>query len=133
MKRYSPIEGYAYELSKTDVESLPEFNSLTESDFIEFKPSIFILKSGYRKNKVFKAFAQIGDCSKQIAYLPIANCTTVQIPGDEFQLPYEESYDGVALYVLQLLSSGRIDLQDLISEYKKNRIELEEILNGKVE
>lgn len=133
MKRYSPIEGYTYELSKTDVESFPEFNSLTESDFIEFKPSIFILKSGYRKNKFFSAFFQIGNSSKQIAYLPISNCTSVKTSKGVFELPYDESFDSVAQYALNLVESGRVDLKDLISNCRSNRYRLEDILNRNID
>lgn len=131
MEKANRIDGYTYQLSRADVKYIPKLNNCSDSDFFDYQPSIFVLKAGSRKNKVFKVFIQVGNCSQQILILPICNCAAVSTPNGEFRLPYEQSYDGVAQYALRIATSGQINWQSLIAEYNKNhRIELDDILGG---
>lgn len=128
MEKANRIDGYTYHLSQEDVKNIPEFKEFSDDDFVELKPSILVVKSGCRKQKVFIAFMQIGNRSEQLLFLHISNCTFVSTPAGEFHLPYEESFDGIAKYTLELVSSGQFDWRNLINDYKKDRVEIENFL-----
>lgn len=107
MKR-SHFDGYIYPISPEILGALPEFKTFDDFEFDDFKPMILVQKFGFRTLKAFQVFLQLGGYSRQILYLPISNCQSVDIPnGEVFSMPYEETSDGIAGYTLDLIKSGK--------------------------
>ena len=113
------VEGYSYYFTREELKKLPEFKEIPESDFFDLKPSLMILK--IRRDKVFKVFIQTGNYCRQILYFPICSSKSLR-------LPYEQTYKGIAKYVIGLMESGQLAWLDLLEYYESHHESYEDFI-----